>query len=152
MIVLIKVLIFMLAVMISPSVFADTNGVKIAEVKGEIIVAVWRTGYTYKRIENTDEGEIESTISIGNHWYLLLKDVNGIENDLIEQISLSFIQGEPNDRLSHMVESKKHLFVRITGEKNLNLASGERVLLKECFFRMDELGGGFSCKISKIEK
>jgi hypothetical protein len=68
MIVLIKVLIFMLAVMISPSVFADTNGVKIAEVKGEIIVAVWRTGYTYKRIENTDEGEIESTISIGNHF------------------------------------------------------------------------------------
>jgi hypothetical protein len=147
-----KALIFMLVVMFSPSVLADTNGVRIAEVKGEIIAAVWRTGHTYKRIEKTDEGEIETTISVGDHWYLLLKDVNGIESDLMEQISLSFIQGEPNDRLSHMAESKKHLFVRISGGKNLNLAAGERVLLKECFFRMDEFGGGFRCIISKIEK
>jgi hypothetical protein len=130
-------------IILSMYVAAQPNTYEVKSIEGEIVAYSWRTGYQYTRIESAEKGsETRTTYTLGNHCFVLLKNTTGLELNKIRQISSSFINGEPADRISALVDIDNHMYIRVSLDKQPNWNIGDKLLLDNCVVSFDEYGSG----------
>ena len=120
-------------------------------IVGTVVAAVWKTGgHSTRMALGENDNSVETGFTYRDSWFIILKDVVGIDLATVKSMSLGFVAGEPSDSLwSEYDRSSKSLCIRIEGSKTLKLKMGGKVRLLDCRYTLDQVGAIMS--YSKIE-
>ncbi len=102
------------------------------------------------KFEESDKWE--TTVTVAPSWFILLKNVVGLDKKAVCEISRQFATAEPNCPVlsAEILEGSGNLLLRIAGGQELMIREGQRVRLSDCTFEVDVLGISMSHNGLKI--
>jgi hypothetical protein len=117
---------------------------KIQKVSGIVERVVWRGAISYDQSFTKMDGEFAiKKITHAPSWVIILKDVEGLNETQISEISSSFNLNEPQVAFSRMCEKNPDmLYFWLRGESNLKIQVGCKVTITNIKFSSDERGAG----------
>ena len=137
----------------------DWNPRKVPKIEGEVTSAIWKGAHQFKLMTiQDDDGKFEkndkweTTVTCGPSWFILLKNVVGLDKKAVREISRQFAIAEPNCPVLsvEILEGSDNLLIRILGKQDLMIREGQRILLSDCTFEIDVLGVSMSHQGLKI--
>jgi hypothetical protein len=137
----------------------DWNPRKVPKIEGEVTSAIWKGAHQFKLMTIQDDdgkfeesGKWETTVTVAPSWFILLKNVVGLDKKAVREISRQFATAEPNCPVlsAEILEGSGNLLLRIAGGQDLMIRVGQRILLSDCTFEIDLLGVSMSHQGLKI--
>jgi len=123
--------------------------IKVGEVSGVVEKVVWRGEIAYDQSYTGLDGKFAiGRITSKPSWLIILKDVKGLDDHQISEISDAFSRREPSVSFSYLTErNPKFLYLWIAGESSLEIMRGHKLILSHFSFQSDEYGGSIGCGI-----
>jgi hypothetical protein len=130
---------------------------KFKEISGTVVEGTWISGVDsirFARLGDTESWPKE--IGTPDCWYLVLKDVQGLTNDELANMSVQFVINLANfpfagisERIQRRLKAEKLLFVCFRGGFDKRIRLGAKVSLLDVVYQADDWGGSMS--YSKLE-